>query len=219
MTDTTIKSIATVFPFNPEELKRNSTLRRRQSIIREFALNYVNTWYTCHLYLPDDVSAGIAIIVHDNTKLLLVEVRGLQLEPGQRHKLACKHRRYDLLPSPYSDCTDKISLAMKLMYTKCGCVNSLQWTARSAVLPGTNQTVEAPLCNSTDSCYAIAMTEILSTDLLWDQFCSDCSQECSTTDFTITPYSVAAPFTVYFPFIKCFVETSNVTLPTNWSST
>ncbi|CAF3737641.1 unnamed protein product [Rotaria socialis] len=151
MTDTTIKSIATVFPFNAEELKRNSTLRRRQSIIREFALNYVNTWYT--------------------------------------------------------------------WYTKCGCVNSLQWTARSAVLPGTNQTVEAPLCNSTDSCYAIAMTEILSTDLLWNQFCSDCSQECPTTDFTITPYSVAAPFTVYFPFIKCFVETSNVTLPTNWSST
>ncbi|CAM4763905.1 unnamed protein product [Rotaria magnacalcarata] len=234
-------SFGSCYTFNAK-IKSDGSNIRSTSDNGGIGMLHLKLYVHSHPYLPylsDDVSAGMAIIVDDNTELPRVEVRGLQLEPGRRHKLTYKHTRYDLLPFPYSDCTDKIPLAMQVIfaeysgadyaysqvlmlyaiYTQCGCVNPLQWTARSIVSPGTNQAVEAPLCNSTDPCYAIAMTEILNTDSLWNHFCSDCSQECSTTAFTITPSSVAAPSTVYFPFIKSFVENSNVTLPTNWSST
>jgi hypothetical protein len=63
-----------------------------------------------------DVSAGMMIMIHDNTELPLIEVGGIQLAPGLRHKLGYQVTTSQLLPSPYSDCTDTISPAMQATF-------------------------------------------------------------------------------------------------------
>jgi hypothetical protein len=56
------------------------------------------------------------IMIHDNTELPLIEVGGIQLAPGLRHKLGYQVTTSQLLPSPYSDCTDTISPAMQATF-------------------------------------------------------------------------------------------------------
>lgn len=55
-------------------------------------------------------------MIHDNTELPLIELAGIQLSPGKRHKLSYKKRIHQSLPSPYSDCTTKIPLNMQAMF-------------------------------------------------------------------------------------------------------
>ncbi|CAF4092686.1 unnamed protein product [Rotaria sordida] len=105
------------------------------------------------------------------------------------------------------------------VYDQCGCTDPRQWTARSITIPGTDQIMKAPLCNTTDQCYTNARTRITNTISIWNQFCSDCSQACSTVDFTITTSAVSAPSTTYVPVIKKFVEKSGIILSENWSNT
>jgi hypothetical protein len=95
-------------------------------------------------------------------------------------------------------------------------VDPNQWTARSIVLPGTDQIITAPLCNTSDPCYSDAQTRIMNTDSIWNEFCSDCSEACSTAEFTITPSSVLAPSSTFIYTVKDFVEQSGIPLPTNW---
>ncbi|CAF1004824.1 unnamed protein product [Rotaria sp. Silwood1] len=195
-------------------------------------------------YIAEDVSVGMVAMIHDNTELPLIEVAGIQLDPGRRHKLSYKKKTYQLLSSPYSKCTTKVPLIMQAMfkryagadyaysqalcymlciqayvYYQCGCIDPHQWPARSIVLPGSDQIIEAPLCNAMNECYTIATARITTTNSIWDQFCSDCSQACSTVDFTITPSAVSAPSAVRIPEIKEFVEKSGITLPKNWTTT
>ncbi|CAF1520876.1 unnamed protein product [Rotaria sp. Silwood1] len=200
-----------------------------------------------HQYVPytsRDISVGMVAMIHDNTELPLIEVAGIQLDPGRKHKFGYKKRTYESLSSPYSDCTNEVSLAMQAMfnryagadyaysqvlcymtcvqayiYGQCGCISPFQWTARSIVLPGSDRIIEAPLCNTTNKCYANAQVRITTTNSIWDQFCSDCSQACSTVDFTITPSAVSAPSAVRIPEIKVFVEKSGIALPKNWTTT
>ena len=103
-------------------------------------------------------------------------------------------------------------------YTQCGCASVDQWLARSIVLPGTNQLIVARLCNRTNGCPLNATNRLLSSPDLWDQFCSDCTQACSTTDFIITPSSVPAPAPLIAYAAKAFVESVGVPLPANWST-
>ncbi len=63
-----------------------------------------------------DVSVGMVALIHDNTELPFIENVGIQLTPGKRHKLSYKKTTYQLLPSPYSDCTDNIPLMMQAMF-------------------------------------------------------------------------------------------------------
>ncbi len=107
----------------------------------------------------------------------------------------------------------------KNRYEQCNCIDPYQWTARSIVIPGTDQIVVAPLCNITDSCYGNATSQITNTDSIWNQYCSDCSESCSAVDFTITPSSVSAPSTMQLYQTKDFVENSGIPLSTNWSET
>ncbi|CAF4714499.1 unnamed protein product, partial [Rotaria sp. Silwood2] len=103
-------------------------------------------------------------------------------------------------------------------YQECGCVNPFEWSARSVVLPGTNTIIQAPLCNLNDTCYSNAVVRISKTTSIWDQFCSDCLQECSTVAFTVTSSSVAAPSLSSSYVSKAFVESLSVPLPTNWTT-
>jgi hypothetical protein len=55
-------------------------------------------------------------MIHDNTELPLIDVAGIELVPGRRHKLSYQKRSSHSLPAPYSDCTDEVSPAMHAMF-------------------------------------------------------------------------------------------------------
>jgi len=97
-------------------------------------------------------------------------------------------------------------------------VNPYEWSARSVVLPGTDTIIEAPLCSFLSTCYLDATVRLTNSTSLWNQFCSNCTQECSTVDFLITPSGVAAPSISYAYIAKDFVESVSVPLPTNWTA-
>jgi hypothetical protein len=56
------------------------------------------------------------IMLHDNTELPLIDVAGILLAPGLRHKIGYQVTTSQLLPSPYSDCTETIPLAMQAIF-------------------------------------------------------------------------------------------------------
>jgi hypothetical protein len=62
------------------------------------------------------------------------------------------------------------------------------------------------------------MTRLSNTTSIWNEFCSNCTQECSTVDFLITPSSVAAPSLPYAYIAKSFVESTSVPLPADWAT-
>ena len=53
---------------------------------------------------------------------------------------------------------------------------------------------------------------------IWSTYCPDRTIECSTTDFIIKSSSVAAPPAYLIDDIVRFVESTNVPLPANWST-
>ena len=57
-------------------------------------------------------------MIHDNTELPLIDVAGIHLTPGLKHKLGYKKRTNYFLPAPYTDCTDKIPAAMQAMFNR-----------------------------------------------------------------------------------------------------
>ncbi len=97
-------------------------------------------------------------------------------------------------------------------------MNPYEWSTRSIVLPGTNTIITVPLCDFANTCYLDAMTRLSNTTSIWNKFCSNCTQECSTVDFLITPSSVAAPSLPYAYIAKIFVESTSVPLPADWST-
>ena len=103
-------------------------------------------------------------------------------------------------------------------YHECGCVNPFQWSARSVVLPGTTTIIVAPLCNFTSTCYSDAAIRLSNSTSLWNEYCSECTQACSTVDFLVTPSSSAAPSLPYAYMTKEFVESLTIPLPTDWST-
>lgn len=64
-----------------------------------------------------DVSGGMVAMIHDNTELPLIELAGIEISPGKKHKLSYTRKKSSFLPTPYSDCTDSIPLAMKAMFS------------------------------------------------------------------------------------------------------
>jgi hypothetical protein len=67
-------------------------------------------------------------------------------------------------------------------------------------------------------CYTAAGTELMNNQAIWTNYCPDCTQECSTVDFTIKSSSVLAPPQFLMNDIKQFVESSTIPLPVNWST-
>jgi hypothetical protein len=54
-------------------------------------------------------------LIHDNTELPLIETAGIHLAPGRNHKLGYRKKTAFFLSSPYTTCTNKISLQMEAM--------------------------------------------------------------------------------------------------------
>ncbi|CAF4233535.1 unnamed protein product, partial [Adineta steineri] len=75
------------------------------------------------------------------------------------------------------------------------------------------------LCDFKNPCYVEAATEIMNTKSIWTTYCPDCTQECIFSDFIIKSTSLLAPPEFLMNDIKQFVESSNIPLPTNWSTT
>jgi hypothetical protein len=103
-------------------------------------------------------------------------------------------------------------------YQTCDCGNPFRWAARSVVLPGTDTPINITLCDIENPCYTIAGAKIMNTPSLWNTYCPDCTIECSSVDFAIKSTSLSAPSTYLLNDIKHFVESSNIPLPENWST-
>jgi hypothetical protein len=103
-------------------------------------------------------------------------------------------------------------------YHECGCVDPVQWLARSVVLPGSARVIEAKLCLEDDQCFKKAKTRLHQSETLWNQYCSDCNQACMVTDYQITPSTFAAPIETLLPSLKAMVESFSLPLPNNWST-
>ena len=86
------------------------------------------------------------------------------------------------------------------------------------MLPGTNRTIEAPLCKASDECYQAANLEFLNSSSVRDESCSDCKQACASIDFSLTPSSVLAPNFLLASSIKNLVEEQGFPLPDNWTT-
>ena len=52
-------------------------------------------------------------LVHDNRAIPSIEILGLHLGPGRKHKLGYRKTVSSLLPEPYTKCTDEIPHSMK----------------------------------------------------------------------------------------------------------
>ena len=59
-------------------------------------------------------------MVHDNSELPLIDVAGIELLPGRKHKLTYKKKASYFLSAPYSDCTSNVPLAMQAMFNGYG---------------------------------------------------------------------------------------------------
>ncbi len=55
-------------------------------------------------------------LVHDNTDVPLIEDAGIGLAPGRKHILGYRKKTTFLLSSPYTTCTNKVSLQMETMF-------------------------------------------------------------------------------------------------------
>lgn len=69
-----------------------------------------------------------------------------------------------------------------------------------------------------DPCFTIAIYRFMNESLKSQQTYAQCSQECTMTEFTLKTSSLSTPLEWQMPLIKRFVERSNVTLPSNWST-
>lgn len=65
-----------------------------------------------------DVTAGMVVMIHDNTQLPQVDIASMELAPGRKHKLNYKKRATYFLTSPYTECTNEIPLVMKAMFRR-----------------------------------------------------------------------------------------------------
>lgn len=63
-----------------------------------------------------------------------------------------------------------------------------------------------------------ATDRITNTQSIWNEFCSNCTEACSTVDFIVTTSSVSAPSNALIGQFKQLVEASSVPLAANWST-
>lgn len=181
-------------------------------------------------------------MIHDNTELPQIDIVGLKLGPGLNHKLTYSKKSLISLSSPYSDCTSEISSVMKKLfdtfngadyvysqdvcyniceqtfsYDQCGCISPLQWNARFIFSSKNKTIITAPICNQTNQCYRSALEKILSNNEIQDAYCSQCTQQCSITNFNIKSSSFVGPSSWRLNEIKTFIENSSkIPLSNNW---
>ena len=64
----------------------------------------------------------------------------------------------------------------------------------------------------------MASSELDNSSSLQDEYCSHCTQACSSIDFVVTPSSVLGPNAELTSVIKYYAEQQNFPLPENWST-
>ena len=103
-------------------------------------------------------------------------------------------------------------------YEQCQCVDPIQWNARFIIQRQTKEILLAPLCDRTNPCFRSALNRLLSSENLLNEFCSECSKQCSIIDYSLQISSFESPADWQLNGIKTFVENSSVPLPANWST-
>ncbi|CAF1441884.1 unnamed protein product [Rotaria magnacalcarata] len=188
--------------------------------------------------LEVDVSAGIVAMIHDNTQLPLIDVAGILLEPGRKHKLGYKKKQYKFLPSPYTYCTTDIPRPMRAMFDQYEGAdyaysqgNSYQLLCLVAIK---NVDVSVLMNGQLDQfCYpkrkpsskhlsakqvALVIPMLLLEFQKLHQYCSHCLPECFTVTCALTTSSVVAPSTRYASSTKAYLESMSVPLSADWST-
>ncbi|CAF2096939.1 unnamed protein product [Rotaria magnacalcarata] len=142
-----------------------------------------------HQYVPY-VNDGIGIVslVHDNTQLPLIESAGIELTSGQKHE-----------------------------YEQCGYVSRYLWSSHSVVEPEKEKIILAPLCTTNYDCYTATVGRLLTSEVLMNKYCSDCSLQSLITNFIAQTSALLLPFKWQTDEIKEFVEKSDVALSDNWT--
>ncbi|CAF1412069.1 unnamed protein product [Didymodactylos carnosus] len=74
---------------------------------------YVHS-HQCIPYTTD--SAGVVVIIHDNTQLPMIETSDIELAPGKRHRLNYKKKKSNFFSSPYSTCANQPSSVIMDMF-------------------------------------------------------------------------------------------------------
>ncbi|CAF1227990.1 unnamed protein product [Adineta steineri] len=186
---------------------------------------------------------GMVALVHDNVQMPIIEMTSMLLGPGKHHKLGYAKKTNLFLPAPYTSCNDKINFGMQAMfnqyddadygytqlpcsfacmqaytYKKCGCGNPFRWSGRTIVLPNTDTPINIELCDIENPCYGVAAIEMMSMQIIWNTYCSDCTLECTYSEFIIQSTSLSAPPPYMIDNIKQFVESSQVPLPEDWNT-
>ena len=87
------------------------------------------------------------------------------------------------------------------------------------MIPGTTNVIFPPLCNRTNVCFLQALYTMFISASSLTEYCSDCREQCSTTDFIVQKSSLVIEFERQDRDIKHFVENSNISLPTDWWTT
>ena len=85
-------------------------------------------------------------------------------------------------------------------------------------MPGTNKIILAPLCNESSTCYKEQTNILLKSSRLLFKYCPHCQEQCSTTEFIVQASFLTAALQWEINDIRQFVEQSNISLPTNWST-
>ncbi|CAF3660232.1 unnamed protein product [Rotaria sordida] len=197
-----------------------------------------------HQYVPYLSNAtGMVALVHDNAQVPDVEMSVLYLSPGRHHRLSFAKKINTFLSAPYTTCNDKVTLGLQAMfdeyhgpdygysrnqcffaciqaytYQTCECGNPFLWAIRSVALLGADKTTNISFCNITNPCYNEARTNFMNIKSIWSTNCPDCMPECSYTDFIIESTSLLAPPEFLLDSIKKFVESSNISVSANWST-
>ena len=182
------------------------------------------------------------VILHDNRRFPEIDISGIGFGVGKHHKMVFKRKENKFLPTPYSKCTEKIPLALQLFYDtyprldfgysmyycmdtcmqrffheKCSCFIPGLWYIRSIVLPDTSQIINGSFCEATNACPGEAL---LGFGKAYDNgYCSDCTEECSYTDYP----SESSSFSLFLDYdmgrIKTWVENTGMPLTPTWNTT
>jgi len=68
-----------------------------------------------YLYIRLRPGIGMVALVHDNADAPLIEAAGIALATGRKHILGYRKKTIFFLSSPYTTCTNKVSLQMQAM--------------------------------------------------------------------------------------------------------
>ncbi|CAF2194621.1 unnamed protein product [Rotaria magnacalcarata] len=165
-----------------------------------------------HQYVPY-VNDGIGIVslVHDNTQLPLIESAGIELTSGQKHELGYIKKTAFLRLHRIRH------VLISYRYEQCGYVSRYLWSSHSVVEPEKEKIILAPLCTTNYDCYTATVGRLLTSEVLMNKYCSDCSLQSLITNFIAQTSALLLPFKWQTDEIKEFVEKSDVALSDNWT--